>query len=476
MNNKIIQQYKPNLIKIQKRTFCQCYKKEMDKHEKEYDEISDTSSKASSKPYQGKQVETQASKGKESAIDDTSDSDFQEYNGKIRLDKGKGRAANSTLDSSSQKSSDSDGPREDKGKGKQIANTDTQYPGRDAYNTLDSSSQESNTSSVFDIPDQLKTKQTSMYQGNPGLGAGGPSTQPYLSDDESSTHTWTSSEFWLWSSRWFRQNIAKKLSRGENIHDCLDISQSSRRNSVSGANDNLPSEDIYRNANSDGSRVNKYEREELNLKVEKALNLSTKKTEKILRERDHMFDVTTEQIMNPRFTLSQLSLGGTSSVNKSESDSEKPEDNKAVHFSKGGSGGGPGNSSSGGSSSGAGGYGGPSGSGTIHFILENLDEVIVIFTYLLGIISTILVINPEILMYFRLMITLIREPAFKLYMYFKYINLLCLINKITNILCFFSIYLLRLVKTICNFIYSPFRILTNISNHVSSVMIMIPLA
>jgi hypothetical protein len=231
----------------------------------------------------------------------------------------------------------------------------------------------------------------------------------------------------------------------------------------------LPYEDTYYpKANSEGSTVNEYSRAELNLQVEKALNLSTKNSERILQERDHMFDLTTDQILNPRFSLSQLSLGGASTKSKSESDSEKSEDSKAVHFYKGGSGGGPGGSNSGGGSSGTGGYGGPTGSGTVHFILENLDELAVILPFLLGITSAMIAVNPEVLMYFRLIITLIRNPAFKLYLYFKYLYLLCFFNKIKNILCLFCTYLFRLIKTILFLFFIPHSNLTTMG--VSSVI------
>jgi hypothetical protein len=122
-------------------------------------------------------------KGKLSAIDDTSDSSSQKSK--------EGRAVDDTLESSSPKSSG----HEDKGK--QAAGNDPQSPNKVVDNTLDNSSQESETSSVFDIPDQLKTKQISMYQGNPGRGMGGPSTRPYLSDDESSGQSLTSSQLGL---------------------------------------------------------------------------------------------------------------------------------------------------------------------------------------------------------------------------------------------------------------------------------------
>lgn len=454
--------YKLNLTKQQKRTFCVSSKKEGDKNKKEYDEMADTNSQSSSESDKSKQLESKVDKGKgkQSAIDDTSDNSSYKS-------KGKGRAVDGILDSSSQESSGSNKSHEDKGK--QAAYYDPQSPGKVVDNTLDNSSQESETSSVFDIPDQLKTKQISMYQGNPGRGAGGPSTRPYLSDDESSGYSVTSSQLGLWAETTFRRNIYKKLWKGEDIHDNLGILRSSRRNSVSEENENFPYEDTYYpKANSEGSTVNKYDLAELNLQVEKSLKLSTKKSEIILQERDHMFDATIDQILNPRFTLSQLSLSGTSTKSKSESDSEKSENSKAVLFYKGGSGGGPGGSNSGGGSSGTGGYGGPTGSGTVHFILENLDELGVILPFLLGIISTMIAINPEILMYFRLIITLIRNPAFKLYFYFKYLYLLSFLNKIKKNFCLFCTYLFRLVKIIFTFIFYPLRNLTTIG--VSSVI------
>jgi hypothetical protein len=187
----------------------------------------------------------------------------------------------------------------------------------------------------------------------------------------------------------------------------------------------------FRNENSETSRPNRYEREELNLKVEKVLNISSKKIRIILRERDHMFDVTYEQMMNPNFTLSQLSLDSTSSEN---SDDKRSDSSRLSHFSNGGSGGGPNNT---GGTSSTGGTGGASGSGTVHFTIVNFEEYFIIIPYLLGFVSIIIAINPEIFMYIRLLITVIRHPAFKLYLYFKYINFLCLFNRIKCILFLF---------------------------------------
>ncbi len=91
-------------------------------------------------------------------------------------------------------------------------------------------------------------------------------------------------------------------------------------------------------------------------------------------------------------------------------------------------GGGPGNMggpSNGGGPSSTGGTGGASGSGTVQFSLVNLEEfIIILIPYLLGFVSIIIAINPEIFMYIRLLITVIRHPAFKLYLYIKYIDFL----------------------------------------------------
>ncbi len=78
----------------------------------------------------------------------------------------------------------------------------------------------------------------------------------------------------------------------------------------------------------------------------------------------------------------------------------------------GGPGGGPGGSNNGGGSS-TGGTGGASGSGTANFVSHHFEEFSIIIPFLLGFVSIIISINPEILMYFRLIITLIRHPAFK---------------------------------------------------------------
>jgi len=60
MTNLNTQQYKRNiLIKLQKRTFCNTYKNEIDKDKKEDDKIYDTSSQASRRAGKSKQVQTQ---------------------------------------------------------------------------------------------------------------------------------------------------------------------------------------------------------------------------------------------------------------------------------------------------------------------------------------------------------------------------------------------------------------------------------
>ena len=153
----------------------------------------------------------------------------------------------------------------------------------------------------------------------------------------------------------------------------------------------------------------------------------------------------------------------------SDSDSDNSDLRKAILLYKESYGGGPSNGGPpGGGSSGAGGYGGPSGSGTVYFVLKNLDELTVILPCLFGITSTILAINPEIFMYLRLIITLIREPAFKLYLYFKYLDLLCSIKEIKNISCLFCNFLFRLINTIFYFFYFLFRDLTTLFWEVST--------
>ena len=104
-------------------------------------------------------------------------------------------------------------------------------------------------------------------------------------------------------------------------------------------------------------------------------------------------------------------------------------------FLMGGSGGGPSGPNNTGSASST---GGDAGSGTVHFTLVNLEEHFIIILYFLGFASIPIVINPEISMYIRLLITVIRHPAFKLYLYFKYVNFLCLLNRIKCILFLFT--------------------------------------
>lgn len=172
--------------------------------------------------------------------------------------------------------------------------------------------------------------------------------------------------------QWFHDRytrmINRKLANGENIHNWLSIRPSSIRNSITGPVDDSPTiVPNFRYENSETSRPNRYEREELNLKVEKVLNISSKKIRIILRERDHMFDVTYEQMMNPNFTLSQLSLDSTSSENSYD---KRSDSSRLSHFSNGGSGGGPNNT---GGTSSTGGTGGASGSGTVHFTIVNFE-------------------------------------------------------------------------------------------------------
>jgi len=142
--------------------------------------------------------------------------------------------------------------------------------------------------------------------------------------------------------------------------------------------------------------------------------------------------------------------GSPSSKSISDSDSDNSDLRKAILLSK--------------ESSGAGG----SGSGTVYFVLKNLDELTIILPCLFGITSTILAINPEIFMYLRLIITLIREPAFKLYLYFKYLDLLCSIKEIKNISYLFCNFLFRLINTIFYFFYFIFRYLTTLFWDVST--------
>ena len=69
---------------------------------------------------------------------------------------------------------------------------------------------------------------------------------------------------------------------------------------------------------------------------------------------------------------------------------------------------------------------GASDSGIVQFTLVNIEDFV---TIIIPFVSIIIAINPEIFMYVRLIITLVRDPAFNLYMYFKYINFLAVYLK-----------------------------------------------
>lgn len=140
---------------------------------------------------------------------------------------------------------------------------------------------------------------------------------------------------------------------------------------------------------------------------------------------------------NLRYANSEPSRPTRYSTSSENSDDNRSE-SRLSHFSNGGSGGGPSGPNNTGSASSTGGTGGDAGSGTVHFTLVNLEEHFIIILYLLGFASIPIVINPEISMYIRLLITVIRHPAFKLYLYFKYVNFLCLLNRIKCILFLFT--------------------------------------
>ena len=102
MINGYTQGYKrSSIIILQKRTFCNTYKKEIDKHKKEEDKIYDTSSQASHGAGKGKQVQTQVDEGEEKvkrAIGDDSTNSSGDSNNSI-FDKMIQRAVfNSTKD------------------------------------------------------------------------------------------------------------------------------------------------------------------------------------------------------------------------------------------------------------------------------------------------------------------------------------------------------------------------------------------
>ena len=343
----------------------------------------------------------------------------------------------------------------DKGKGKAV---DKSWPS-DLDNTSDSSS--STASSVFDIPKQLKPNNISM---NRGRRAGAPSNQPFLDDEASSTHSFTHSEHEAWldvSST--RDNTTRRLLRGDRIEGYGILPALRRRNSDAGFTGNPAiHEGPIRRGLSEGWRTgDRRGLAELNLQAERVLKLSTKESHKIIRETWDQ-GPTALQLSDPNYVLALPPFIPLS-------DSDDSENRSPVHSSNGGSPGGPGGTNSGGGSPGPGSTGGNLGSGTVHFILENLYELTIIFPCLLGILSTILAINPETLMYFRLIITLIREPAFKLYMYFKFLDLLCFINNMKHIFCLFCIYLFTLVKTIIfHIIYFTISILTKWVSPVSN--------
>ena len=395
-------------------------------------------------------------------------------NNNNNMDKDKGNLfynSDSSSDSSSESTKSEKLTKINKGKGKELANdnqskdkgpaidtrsqvsdgnkhiTETSPPSP-ALDKSDSNSEKSAVSSIFEIPEVLKHKQTSSSQANPNLGGGGPSNRRHMSDEESSVSSvegFMSRHTRKWLNYCYSREVNADITKGENIHKWLWIRPSSRRNSITGPVDDTPTiEPNFRYAKSDTSRPNKYEREELNLMAEKALKISSKKTRKILRERGHMFEVTPEQIMDPNFTLSQLSLESTSSEN---SEDKRSDSSKLSHFSNGGSGGGPSGPNNTGGPSSTGGTGGASGSGTVHFTIVNFEDFFIIIPYLLGFVSIIIAINPEIFMYIKLLFTVIRHPAFKLYIYFKYINFLCLFNRIKCIFILFIYNIWRLVYT-----------------------------
>jgi hypothetical protein len=120
-----------------------------------------------------------------------------------------------------------------------------------------------------------------------------------------------------------------------------------------------------------------------------------------------------------------------------DSDSDKSEKSVVLPSNKGSGGGfGGGSGASGGFNSGSGwsNHGNTgNGSGTVSFISENME----IFPYLLGIISIIYTINPEILSFFRTVFAIICHPGGKMLLTIKYIELLCLYSRIKNSIYFF---------------------------------------
>jgi hypothetical protein len=394
-------------------------------------------------------------KGKENLLDNSesgTDSELSSESSKsekyTKLDKGKGKEI--ANDNQSKDKGPAMDTRSQVSDGNQhITDTSPPSPG---LNTSDSDSKKSAVDSIFEIPEHLRHHETSISQANPNLGGGGPSNRRRSGESSaSSAEVFEGERYDQWLHQSTLRDIKWEFIKGKSVLNWWGIKTTPGPHSISGTADDLPNiEPEFRRANSETSIPNRWGRAELNLMVEKALKIDSKKTRRILRERDHMYDVTPEQIMDPNFTLDQLScLDSTSSEN---SDDKRSDSSKLSHFSNGGSGGGPSGPNNTGGPSSTGGSGGASGSGTVQFSLINFEEFFMIIPYLLGFVSIIFAINPEIFMYIRLLITLMSNPAFKLYLYFKYIKFLCIFNRIKCILFLIIYNIWRLVYTILTYL------------------------
>jgi len=424
------QQYRrSSIIILQKRTFCNTYKNEMDKHKKEEDKIYDTSSQASNEAGKSKQVQTQVDEGEE---------------------KGKGAISDDSVNSSG-----------------------------DSNNSIfDQMIQRA----VFNSRRDRGVPNNNQENAGPSNWHGGAVSSHLSSPASSERITYVRQAR---DDREKKERVCGKLRNNEDVRSELSMGE---RSSITVSNSGIGRRSSYSSVHITKARSEKnkllsersyYDREKLNLEAEKKLKLPTQWTEEYL-DGNYLSTRTNAEMRviilnwlrdNPDAFGGPEDIALPDSPNPesiSDTNSEDSDLRKAILLSKKSSGGGP---PSGGS--GTGGYDGPSGSGTVHFILESLDELTVIIPCLLGITSTILAINPEIFMYFRLIITLIREPAFKLYMYFKYLDILCSIKEINNISSLFFYLLFGLVRTIFYllfglvhaifyFLYFPFRNLTTL--------------
>jgi cytochrome c oxidase subunit 1 len=465
------------------------------------------------KPHAFVTLPLQSSLGGGRNTDDTSDTSSQASNesDKPRLDKGKGKATENifpkeshafgnTSDTSSQASDELDRPRLDKGKGKATDNTpEFNYTER----PIDTSSEAGSTKSqIFDFDFLSKWKYKSANQTWDS-----ESIPTMTKDTEPGTPN-------LAFSQMIR--IFGKLRTGQSIrydHRSDLGSEASQPTSELNLKNNAPLLDIAdrRNAairprNSETEfKLDQLKWAELDLEAEKALKLPTEETEKYIKSWApidwQQYLVKIKKTM-PSLFGSDTSAGeagpsnypghvspteagpsnNTGHVSTSEagpsnntgrispisgrmspvsdpkwdSDSDKSEKSAVVHLNKGpGSSSGGGSDANGGFNSGSGGSNNGNtgnGSGTVSFILENME----IFPYLLGIISIVYTINPEILSLFRTVFAIICHPGRKMFLTIKYVELLYLYCRIKN-----SIYLFYSYTTVAFYKYNLSHILVN---------------